>query len=78
MKWFTSSYSGTGGGNCIEVAPGWRKSSYSGGDGGDCLEVATAPDAVHVRDSKDRQGPALAFSPEAWTAFAAFAADQSV
>ena len=37
--WHKSSYSGGGGGDCLEVAC-WHKSSYSGGDGGDCLEVA--------------------------------------
>ncbi|MEU1802602.1 DUF397 domain-containing protein [Streptomyces sp. NPDC019937] len=47
----------------------WFKSSYSGGDGGECVEVATCSDTIHVRDSKDRQGPQLAFSPAAWTAF---------
>jgi hypothetical protein len=48
----------------------WRKSSYSNGDGGDCVEVADGfPSIVPVRDSKDPQGPALAFPAEAWTAF---------
>ncbi|PYC75172.1 DUF397 domain-containing protein [Micromonospora arborensis] len=48
----------------------WRKSSRSGGDG-DCVEVAGFVDAVGVRDSKDRQGPELTFTPSAWTAFIA-------
>jgi hypothetical protein len=38
--WRKSSYSGSSGGNCVEVAS-WRKSSYSGGSGGDCVEVAS-------------------------------------
>ncbi len=38
--WFKSSYSGTEGGNCIEVAFEWQKSSYSGDNGGACVEVA--------------------------------------
>ncbi len=52
-------------------APVWRKSSYSGNSGGNCTEVATAPGAVLVRDSKDPDGARLAFSAEAWRAFAA-------
>jgi uncharacterized protein DUF397 len=47
-----------------------RKSSYSGSNGGDCVEVGTARRAVSVRDSKDPQGPRLAFAADAWTAFA--------
>ena len=52
----------------------WIKSSYSTADGPDCVEVAATPAAVRVRDSKDPQGPQLAFSPEVWTAFVAYAA----
>ncbi|MEU4090942.1 DUF397 domain-containing protein [Streptomyces sp. NPDC026673] len=55
----------------------WFTSSYSGSEGGDCVEVAHAPGAVHVRDSKDPAGPALAFTGEAWTAFVAFVADSA-
>jgi len=48
----------------------WRKSSYSGGNGGQCVEVATnLPGIIAVRDSKDRSGPILAFSPAEWEAF---------
>ncbi|MGP3949251.1 DUF397 domain-containing protein [Streptomyces sp. 7N604] len=47
----------------------WIKSSYSGGNGA-CVEVKSpAPLTVAVRDSKDPEGPSLAFSPESWTAF---------
>jgi len=56
----------------------WFKSSYSTGDGGDCVEVAAATDAIHVRDSKDPEGPALAFGRDAWASFARFAADFEV
>jgi hypothetical protein len=49
----------------------WRKSSYSGANGGQCAEVGTAPGAVLVRDSKDPDGPRLAFGPQAWAAFTA-------
>ena len=50
----------------------WRKSSYSGGNGGGCIEVGAHADAggVLVRDTKDRQGPVLAFRPETWRRFA--------
>ena len=50
--------------------PIWRKSSRSGSNGGACVEVAdNLSDRVLVRDSKDQQGPSLAFGPEAWRAF---------
>jgi len=68
--WRKSSYSGSNGGNCVEVAEVWRKSSYSASNGGDCVEVAVAPPAaVAVRDSKDPDGPKLIFTPAAWAAF---------
>ncbi|MGX7757603.1 DUF397 domain-containing protein [Streptomyces angustmyceticus] len=48
----------------------WHKSSYSGGSGGNCLEVSDDhPGIVPVRDSKDPDGPALAFRAPAWEAF---------
>jgi Domain of unknown function (DUF397) len=50
----------------------WRTSSYSGGNGGNCVEVAALPDDGRaVRDSKDRAGPVLVFSPDGWRAFTA-------
>jgi hypothetical protein len=50
----------------------WRKSSRSGGNGGSCVEVATnLPGVVAVRDTKDRSGPVLAFTPAEWDAFTA-------
>jgi hypothetical protein len=49
----------------------WRTSSYSA-NGSTCVEVASnPPDVVAVRDSKDREGPVLVFTPEAWRAFVA-------
>lgn len=67
--WHKSSYSGGGGGNCLEVAR-WRKSTYSGGSGGECLEVADGhPALVPVRDSKHPHGPKLVFRAEPWSAF---------
>lgn len=73
LSWFKSSYSGSSGDNCIEVAADWRKSSYSSGSEGDCVEVATCPSTVHVRDSKDKEGPQLAFTPAEWAHFVEFA-----
>jgi hypothetical protein len=44
----------------------WKKSSYSNGQA-NCVEVCSSlPEIVAVRDSKDRSGPALAFTPDAW------------
>lgn len=72
LAWFKSSYSGSDGDACIEVAVSWHKSSYSSGGSGDCVEVASCTGTVHVRDSKDRQGPQLAFSPARWSSFISF------
>ncbi|MER6163716.1 DUF397 domain-containing protein [Streptomyces violaceorubidus] len=69
LAWFKSSYSGSEGDSCVEVAMTWQKSSYSSGSQGDCVEVATCPDTVHVRDSKVPQGDRLAVSPGAWARF---------
>ncbi|MEV3947109.1 DUF397 domain-containing protein [Streptomyces halstedii] len=71
LEWFKSSYSGSDGGACLEVAYTWRKSSYSGSEGGQCVEIAAHPSAVHVRDSKNPGGPSLTVAPTAWSAFAA-------
>jgi Domain of unknown function (DUF397) len=51
----------------------WRKSSYSGVNG--CVEVAVVGDRVAIRDSKDRGGPVLLFTSDAWEAFLAGARD---
>jgi hypothetical protein len=48
----------------------WRKSSYSGDNGGACVEVASA-DAILVRDTTDRYGPMLMFTPDTWRSFTA-------
>lgn len=72
--WHKSSYSSEQGGACLEVAYHWHKSSYSSDEGGNCVEVAAHPATVHVRDSKDPQGPHLDFAPGAWAAFTSFAA----
>lgn len=73
LHWFKSTYSGSEGGNCVEVAYAWRKSSYSGSDGGECVEVAAHPTVIHVRDSKFPDGPTLALAPDTWTSFARYA-----
>ncbi|WP_308012126.1 DUF397 domain-containing protein [Actinacidiphila acidipaludis] len=56
----------------------WFKSSYSSNEGPDCVEVAACPEKIHVRDSKDPEGPHLTFSPTQWTAFLGYAAAQQV
>nr|WP_145485160.1 MULTISPECIES: DUF397 domain-containing protein [Streptomyces] len=55
----------------------WFKSSYSSGGDGDCVEVATTPATIHIRDSKDKQGPQLALTPTTWSAFVAYAGARS-
>ncbi|MEV7065138.1 DUF397 domain-containing protein [Streptomyces collinus] len=48
----------------------WFKSSYSSGnDGNSCVELAVSPGTVHVRDSKNVEGPRLAITPGAWADF---------
>ena len=48
----------------------WFKSSYSdSSDPNDCVEVATTPGTIHVRDSKNAQGPRFAVTPATWTNF---------
>jgi hypothetical protein len=76
LTWFKSSHSNDEGGDCIEVAVSWRKSSYSGTGGGECIEAAACLHTIHVRDSKDKSGPQLAFTPAAWADFIAYAARQ--
>ena len=74
LRWFKSSYSDSGGGNCLEVAYTWRKSSYSDDGGGNCVEVAPCPHptpTIHIRDSKNPDGPNLTVSGSAWAAFIA-------
>ena len=68
-EWRKSSYSSNGGADCVEVASVWRKSSYSPNGGNTCVETAMAGPLVAVRDSKDPDGPRLAFSAGAWDAF---------
>ncbi|MCC9157767.1 DUF397 domain-containing protein [Streptomyces parvulus] len=56
----------------------WFKSSYSGSENDNCVEVAVRPEAIHIRDSKDKSIRPLAVTPTAWAAFTALAAEASV
>ena len=77
VTWRKASYSGDNGGGCVEVGV-WRKSSYSGDNGGACVEVAsTGETLVAVRDSKDPNGPKLAFDPPTWHTFVRRLQDRS-
>jgi hypothetical protein len=75
LAWFKSSHiSGSEGDSCVEVALDWFKSSYSSSSEGDsCVEVATTPGTIHVRDSKNLEGPQLALAPDAWADFVTYA-----
>lgn len=66
--WHKSSHSAFNG-SCVEA--GWHKSSHSALT--DCVEArpyACGGDVL-VRDTKDREGGTLAFSPQAWAEFLA-------
>ncbi|MEU9287739.1 DUF397 domain-containing protein [Streptomyces sp. NPDC048275] len=77
LNWFKSSYSGSSGDDCVEVALTWVKSTYSSSGDGDCVEMATCPTTIHIRDSKNTTGPQLALSPTTWTEFLEFAVGNS-
>ena len=49
--------------------PAWRVSTYTGGNG-NCVEVAAVAATVTVRDTKDRAGTVLVFTPDSWRRFA--------
>jgi hypothetical protein len=67
--WRKSTYSGSQA-NCVEVSNAWRKSSHSGGQA-ECVEVRNATNLVKIRDTKDRQGPVITVSADAWRRFTA-------
>ena len=46
----------------------FRKSSFSAPDGG-CVEVGVAGGRLLVRDTKNREGAVLSFTPQEWDAF---------
>jgi hypothetical protein len=57
-------------GHLAELA--WFKSSYSDtSEPSDCVEVAITPATIHVRDSKNPDGPRLAVDSVTWTMFVA-------
>ncbi|MEU2183335.1 DUF397 domain-containing protein [Streptomyces thermolilacinus] len=54
----------------------WRRSSYSSnGPETDCVEVAATDSTVHVRDSKNVDGPRLAVARHSWSSFVAYASE---
>jgi hypothetical protein len=66
LEWRKSSFSSDDA-NCVEVA--WRKSSFSTSDA-NCVEVGWLESPVTaVRDSKNTEGPTLAFPVPAWQDF---------
>jgi hypothetical protein len=53
----------------VSARPAWIKSSLSYANG-NCVEVSELSEgAVCVRNSRDREGPVLRFTPEEWRAF---------
>ncbi|MBX7269118.1 DUF397 domain-containing protein [Micromonospora sp. Llam7] len=56
----------------------WRKSTYSGSNGGSCVEVAdNLTGVVLVRDTKDRDGGTLTFTPTSWASFVGLAKESA-
>ncbi|MFB4302911.1 DUF397 domain-containing protein [Actinomadura sp. NTSP31] len=47
----------------------WRTSSHSGGDATQCVEIAGRGQEIAARDSKNPDGPVLAFTSGEWAAF---------
>ena len=69
VMWRKASHSGANGGDCVEVSV-WRTASYSDGNGGECVEVvSTRKSLIAVRDSKNPNGPKLAFAQPTWQSF---------
>ncbi|MEV8032786.1 DUF397 domain-containing protein [Streptomyces sp. NPDC086182] len=78
LEWFKSSYSDSSNSSnsseCVEVALEWFKSSYSdSSNSSECVEIAPTPTKIHLRDSKNPQGPHLTFASTAWAAFLPYA-----
>ncbi|MGW2098342.1 DUF397 domain-containing protein [Streptomyces olivaceoviridis] len=61
IRWFKSSYSSSSeGDSCVEVALDW--------------DAAPTPSTIHIRDSKQDNGPRLTVTPSTWTEFVSYAA----
>ena len=63
MDWKRSTWCSADSPQCVEVA------IEQPCVGGDCVEASLRDGMVRVRDSKDRDGPMLTFSPAEWSAF---------
>ncbi|MCW7945738.1 toxin [Streptomyces hygroscopicus] len=62
----------TAAGDASELA--WFKSSHSSGnDGNSCVEIAITRRTVHIRDSKNTEGPHLTLPPTVWSDFLTYA-----
>ncbi|MGH3663507.1 MAG: DUF397 domain-containing protein [Micromonosporaceae bacterium] len=48
--------------------PEWKISSYSAGNGS-CVEVRLGADRIDVRNSNNRDGGTVPFTPAEWAAF---------
>ena len=73
VTWRKASYSQANSA-CVEVGV-WRKATYSQANS-DCVEVGVSHTSAAdmlclVRDTKDRGGPALAFTSASWATFTA-------
>lgn len=61
IRWFKSSYSSSSeADSCVEVALDW--------------DAAPTPATIHIRDSKQDNGPLLTVAPSTWTEFVSYAA----
>jgi hypothetical protein len=50
----------------------WRKARRSANNGA-CVELAPAVEGILIRDSKDQDGPVIAYSGYSWRQFVAVA-----
>jgi hypothetical protein len=59
----------------MSVDTGWFKSTFTNPNSENCVEVRITSEAVGVRDSKDRSGPAFTFTTTSWRTFVAKVGD---